>query len=94
MKQTLLVAAYISVVILIGIACNKQELTADTETLALSNAQLEKLADANQVGENHNEALDYLASHSDLHTVTDEQKFQIISDFLFQFQRQMNKRLH
>ncbi|GEM_PF-2310406 len=81
MKQKLLLTAYVSIIILIGIACSRQEITTDIETSVLSDAQLEKITAANQIGLRHNQALDYLASHCDLFTVTNEQKFQIISDF-------------
>lgn len=79
--KLLLLAVYICTVIFIAYACTRQEITADKESPVLSNDQLQKLADANQVGEKHNQALDYLASKCDLRTVTNEQKFQIISDF-------------
>lgn len=78
---SLMPAFFVTLVIALEIACTHQEETIDTDVPQLSDAQLKLLSNANQVGVNHNRALDYLASNCDLRTVTNEQKFQIISDF-------------
>lgn len=74
-------AIYAVALILSVTACTHQELSVHSTNLVLSQSQIKELAEADEIGVNHNRALDYLASHSDLRTVTNEEKFLIINDF-------------
>jgi predicted DNA binding protein len=80
MNQRHLFAITILGLLLLTFACIRQEIN-PTDLNRLTDSQLERLAIADQVGVNHNRALDYLAQKVDLTAATSEQKFRIISDF-------------
>lgn len=79
LKSSLVI--YAVALILSVTACTHQELSVDSTNLVLSQSQIKELAEADEIGVNHNRALDYLASHSDLRTVTNEEKYLIINEF-------------
>jgi len=80
MNQRHLFATTILGLLLFTFACIRQEIKPG-DLNQLTDSQLERLTIADQVGVNHNRALDYLAQKVDLASATSEQKFRIISDF-------------